>query len=250
MFTTSSEFVASTGTTLVLAIVDWVDGPHAMHQVLLPWFTCCIQNSSAGFRCKFWHAPDHVGVPLEEISPLEMFQIDVGEVPSQIVFKDFMVGSVRLRLIVVVARLPLMVVRRNHLREGVLLLEATIHVSWLVPPIVEVTMLDSESILRRLHIVITVCLRIFLPSFGNLDLFHYGVLRHNQFIEVGIACWLFRGFFTTSRRYWIKPARSLRRHWWAHSREIDLRLIQSTIPFPIGCEHSITALLLQIVTSL
>ena len=94
--TSLSEFEATTWSTLVLSTINGVNGPHAMHDVHSPVLALFVQDLSPRLRSQFWHAPDHVGVPLQEISLLEMSQVYVGEILSQIICLELNMGTMSL----------------------------------------------------------------------------------------------------------------------------------------------------------
>ena len=155
-----------------------------MHDVHSPVLALFVQDLSPRLRSQFWHAPNHVGVPLQEISLLEMSQVYVGEILSQIICLELNVGSMSLRLVIVVTWLSLMVISWKNFGKRVLLLESPVHPSRLVPSIIKVTIVHVESELWWLKVAVAICHRISLPIFWDFSL-QFGVrFSHFQILEV------------------------------------------------------------------
>lgn len=159
-----------------------------MHDVHTPVLTLLVEYLTPWLRGQLWHAPDHVGVLLEEVSLLEFAEIDVGEVSTEIVGLVLHMSPMGLRQIVAVARLTLMMISRNHLRERVLLLESSIHPSCLVARVIKVAVLDVVSDLRGFQVVVAIGGRVSFPVLRNLHLTGRLILFNYQLIEVIFRC--------------------------------------------------------------
>lgn len=115
---------------------------------------------------------------------------------AQIVLHDLGVRSVSLRLVIIIAWLFLMMVSRNNFGEGVLLLESTVHVPWLVPLIVIISVIHRKFKLWRFHVIVTIRHRISLPILGNFRFVQYMILVIIKLIDVcpfpmSLRGWLF-----------------------------------------------------------
>ena len=185
----SSKFVSSTSTTLIFTVIDWVNWPHTMHDIHFPFMTFLIKNLSPRLRSQFGHTPNHISVALQKVCLFEVSKVHISEITSKIIFQNFLMGAVTLWLIIVITWLTMMVICRNHLREGVLLLKTTIHVSWLIASIIKVTMMHWESELRRFHIEITIGHGVSFPVFGNFRFLFYWVFFNIKLLVIFIWSW-------------------------------------------------------------
>ena len=157
-----------------------------MHHVDPPGFARRVQDLLSGLGCQLRHRVDHVRIRLEKVRPLEVSQIDVGDVAAEVVFLDRVVASVRLRLVVTITRLRTVVVRGEHLREGVLLLEPSVHVPRLVAFRLEIVMLHREPHLGRREIVPAIGHRILLPILRYFPFGLHRILIYHELLAVGL----------------------------------------------------------------
>ena len=174
-----SKLITCSWPTLILSMINRIYRPHAVHYVHFPFFTSLVNYFLARFWCQLRHAVDHVLVALEEVSLLEISEINIGQVTAQIILLYLGMCSMWLWLIITVTRLWLVVVHWQDLGKGVLLLESSLHDSWLVLLLVKVAIIHRVPELVRLHVVVSIRQRIALPILRDLHFFHYVVFVYN-----------------------------------------------------------------------
>ena len=201
MISDSSQLLTFTRATLILTIVNWVYRPHTMHHILFPWLSCFVYVFPTGLWRQLWHAPNHIGIPLEKVRLLEIFKINIRQISTQIICLYLNVGPMSLWLIVVVARLGLMVICWNGSYKCISLLEPTIHPFGLVPLIIKVTMLHGKFELWRLQVIVPVCHWVAFLVLWNFWFVFRLILIYNQFIVVVFWC-------ECVLRLWIARAQS------------------------------------------
>lgn len=165
-------------------MINWINWPHTVHYVDLPGFAWRVQYLLPRLWRQLRHRVDHVRIRLQKVRSLKVSQIDVGDVPAEIVFFNLFMAPMRLRLVVTIARLRTVVVRREHFWERILLLKPSIHVPWLVAFRLEIVMVHREPHLWRLQIVPAIGHRILLPVLWYFPFSFDWILIYHQLLVV------------------------------------------------------------------
>ena len=93
----------------------------------------------------------------------------------------------RLRLIIAIGRLGVVVVRWQHLRKWVMLLETALHHTWLVASVVKVAVSHRKSELWRFHVVVPICHRVSLPVLWDLHFWWNWIFLDYKLVVVWIT---------------------------------------------------------------